>query len=109
MTILRANDLQLYGVSRKFATTGITGASGTYIEATAGLADRTNITVYNAGSGDLYIGASGTAEANLFPVPTGQSISIDVTAKDYDNAGTAKVFLFGPVIYTVNARVLELA
>lgn len=109
MTILRAKDLPLYGVSRKFATAGITGASGTFIEATAGLTDRTNITIYNNGSADLLIGASGAAEANLFPVPTGQSISMDLTYKDQVNASGARVFMYTAGGSTVDAKVLELA
>ena len=74
-----ANAAEVGSVGRGIATSGYS-VSGAYVELNAGLTYRTAISVYNSGAQLLFVGPSGNGVANMYPVATGNQISLNVTS-----------------------------
>lgn len=94
-----ANPHDVGSLGQGIATSGFTvGTSET--ELTAEL-DRRVIAIRNDGSVEVFVGPSGIATSNMYPVPTGSQISFNATSGIRIYAKTASS--------TTDVRIVELA
>ena len=95
-----ANPQDIGSMGQAVATSGFAAVGTTDVELTAGI-DRRVIAITNNGTNILFVGPSGVAVANAYPVPTGGQISFNATSG---------VRLYGKTASsTTDVRIIELA